>query len=137
METNNEKLSPLSPSAMMGFFDGVVEQYDKAIVKHPSFATVIINEAASLEWIRENLMKARALLKKEQSADHVTNCEWVESLEAWKMAVEASTLKELDDCRKNFDVEVKQTIATMIRYWQLGMKTIARHRKELEGKGGK
>lgn len=121
----------------MGFFDGVVEQYDKAIVKHPSFATVVINPEASLEWIQENLTRARTLLKKEQSADHVVNCEWVESLEAWKLAVEASTIKELDDSRKNFDVEVKQAIATMIRYWQLGMKTIARHKKELEGKGGK
>lgn len=132
-----EELAPLSSNEMMEFLDGVIEQYKSAVEKHPAYAPIVINPAASLDWVRENLTNARAYLKHELSADHVNNCEWMESLEAWKMAMESKNLKELKENQKNFDIETKQVIATMIRYWQLGMKTIIKHKLELEGKKGK
>lgn len=135
--TTKTALEPLPHSELLEFLDGVIEQYNLAAKKHPEYAPIVINPGASLDWIRQNLEDARAYLRHELSADHVTNCEWMESLEAWKMAMEAKTENELVELRKNFDTETKQVIATMIRYWQLGMKTISTHEKELDGKKGK
>lgn len=134
--TNNQKpnkrLPLLTGKEMLKLLLNVGDEYLAANQKHPNFAPIVLNPDADLPWIRENLNKARKLLKEELSADHICNCEWMESLEAWKLGCEAKTLTDLQLHEDAFATETAQVIAVMIRYYQLAMRDFAKRRQELE-----
>lgn len=113
----------------------IKKAYVHAVEKHPKYAPKVINEGADIGWVRVNLNRARERLKEELSADHVVNCEWLESLEAWRMAMDAETIEEATKNQANFEEEAYQCIATMLRYIELGHKTIEKHKKEIIQKG--
>lgn len=121
------KIYQLKGNELNEYLDNIVKAYEEACAKHPGFAPIVLNPAADLPWIQKNLMMARARLKDELSADHVVNCEWMESLEAWKLAKEAKTPEEAKKHADDFIAEANQCIATMIRYIQLARADIAAH----------
>lgn len=133
MTNDQEKGLPLlTGNEMLKLLLNVGDEYLAANRKHPNFAPIVLNPAADLPWIRENLKRARELLKEELSADHIVNCEWMESLEEWKLGCEAKTPADLKLHEDAFTTETAQVISVMIRYYQLAMRDFAKRLQELE-----
>lgn len=120
----DKALYAMSSCEIEDFFAGVYGEYIAAVKKHPEYGRTVLHEDASLPWVQKNLRNARDLIVDDPTADRIVNCEWLESLEEYKKALQGKSKDEVDEHLDKYRVEVYQTIATMIRCYQLAEREI-------------